>query len=63
MERNSGRTTNQITNAPVGAVYIWPVMASIHYAKALARYLNRSDLQIKHLNISTVVHGAVAVAQ
>jgi len=43
--RQTGVTTRQITNAPVGAVYVW-VNAHLGYPKDLARALKRTDLRI-----------------
>lgn len=44
--RQTGRSTKQMLHAPPGSVYVWPCDNSIDYAKALAEYLGRSDLEI-----------------
>lgn len=43
--RQTGRTTNLMRTAPSGAYYVWPAYTSLAYAKALAGYLGRDDLQ------------------
>lgn len=43
--RQSGTTTKQMQEAPIGAVFLWGNSA-ILYATHLARYLDRTDLQI-----------------
>lgn len=43
-ERGSGRTTNQMMQAPKDAVFV--SMDSRHYAKLLARFIGRDDLKI-----------------
>ena len=48
--RGTGRTTTQIKNALIGAVYIWPVYASINYPKEIARRLGRDDLRVVPLS-------------
>lgn len=47
--RGTGRTTRAMQAAPRGALYIWPVMGSISYAKDLARKLGL-DLDIQPVN-------------
>ena len=44
--RNTGQSTNQILNAPSGALYIVPHKGSLAYFNGLATYLNRTDLTI-----------------
>lgn len=44
--RGSGRTTKQMEEAPIASVFVWPVPRSIGYAKDLAAYLGRGDLDI-----------------
>ena len=44
--RQTGRTTQQIINAPHGAIYVWPVKSSLSYAKRIARENGRDDLDI-----------------
>jgi hypothetical protein len=44
-ERRTGRTTQQMLNAPRGAYYVWETPA-LSYAKQLAEYLKRTDLKI-----------------
>lgn len=43
--RGTGRTTQQMLEAPIGAVYIWS-RHDLHYPKHLARHLQREDLKI-----------------
>lgn len=45
-QRGCGFTTNQMKLAPLNALYIWPVLGSIDYAKSLANKLGRNDLEI-----------------
>ena len=45
-ERGTGRTTQQMKEAPLGSVYIWVAHNSLWYAKALARAIGRHDLHI-----------------
>ena len=40
----TGRTTDQMINAPMGAIYVWH-LADIRYPKQLARRLGRTDLR------------------
>jgi len=49
MIRGSGRTSQQIKDAPQRAVFVWPVCGSLQYAKDLARHLGREDLKIVSL--------------
>lgn len=44
-ERQTGITTRQMTEAPVGAVYVW-VNSELSYPRRLALHLGRRDLQI-----------------
>lgn len=50
MDRGTGQTTKQIKEAPLQALYIWPVTNSLSYVKRLAESLNRKDLQIISLD-------------
>lgn len=43
--RQTGRTTRQMVNAPEGAVYVW-VSADLDYPRHLAHRLGRDDLRI-----------------
>ena len=45
-DRQTGRTTQQIKSAPIGAIYVWPFAASLIYARLLASSLGRDDLNI-----------------
>ena len=45
-QRGQGFTTMQMRNAPIGALYVWPVAGSINYAVDLARGIGRDDLKI-----------------
>jgi hypothetical protein len=45
-DRQTGRTTRQIINAPHGAIYVWPEKNSIFYPKRIARDNGRDDLEI-----------------
>ncbi len=42
--RRTGRTTQQLREAPPGAIYLWPVHLSLSYVKDLAQALGRGDL-------------------
>ena len=44
-ERGSGRTTQQMKEAPLGAIYIW-LHGEVWYPKNLAAKIGRADLQI-----------------
>jgi len=44
-ERGSGKTTNQMINAPVGSAFVW-CNADTIYPKRLADQLGRNDLFI-----------------
>lgn len=44
--RGTGRTTNQMREAPVGAVYVVPGKAAPNYFQDLAKRLGRFDLMI-----------------
>lgn len=44
--KGTGRTTAAMLAAPVGAVYIWPNAGSIRYARRLADFLGREDLEV-----------------
>lgn len=54
-ERGSGRTTRQMENAPIGAVFVW-CNDHIDWPKRLALSIQRSDLKI--LRLSVLDHGA-----
>ena len=45
MDRGGGKTTNQIANAPQGAIFIWDSQHT-YYPKNLAREMGRDDLRI-----------------
>jgi hypothetical protein len=45
-DRQTGRTSKQMKDAPDGATFVWCVSASLSYAKQLACYLGRTDLRI-----------------
>lgn len=45
-KRQTGRTTDQIANAPHGAIYVWPVATTIQYPRRIAREIGRDDLEI-----------------
>jgi hypothetical protein len=47
--RGTGRTTQQMTDAPLGAVFVW-CNSALHYPEALARQLGRDDLVIRRLS-------------
>jgi hypothetical protein len=52
-----GRTSKQIREAPIGALYIWPNKdcGSLSYVGRLATYLGRTDLRVRpvdHLAVS-----------
>ena len=40
----TGKTTQQLIDAPIDAYYVWPVQLSISYVEALAKDLGRTDL-------------------
>jgi hypothetical protein len=44
--RQLGKTKKQMEEAPLSAVFVWPVPRSIDYAKRLAASLGRGDLEI-----------------
>lgn len=44
--RQTGRTTKQMQEAPLDAVFVWPHSASLNYARALALRVDRIDLNI-----------------
>ena len=50
MDRRSGRTTNQIKEAPEWAIYVWPVQLSISHPKQIAKKLGRTDIKIVSLS-------------
>ena len=45
MERQTGATTQQMQEAPPGAVFVW-CNEHLHYPRALAKQLGRADLEI-----------------
>lgn len=49
LDRQTGRTTQQMKDAPHGALFIW-CTGDTRYPKALARLLGRDDLQIVPLS-------------
>lgn len=44
--RGTGRTSEQIRNAPAGAIYV--TGAEYGYTKALVKHLGREDLRVVH---------------
>jgi hypothetical protein len=51
MTRNAGITSRQISEAPKGALFIWPEHRTMHYAVALATHLKREDVEIASPNV------------
>lgn len=49
--RGSGRTTRQMQDAPIGALFIWGPQQGLSYPRALARNLGREDLRIESPSI------------
>ena len=47
-DRQTGRTTQQMTDAPLGAVFVW-CNSTLMYPTALAHALQRDDLVIRPL--------------
>jgi hypothetical protein len=47
--RGIGTTTQQMRDAPHGALFIWPVDFSLDYPKRLARELGRIDIVVVSL--------------
>lgn len=47
-KRGSGRTAQQMKDAPRDAVFIWCQPKSVGYAVSLAKHLGRDDLEIVH---------------
>ena len=47
--RGTGKTTEQMQQAPPRAIYLW-LNASTYYPKKLARELRRNDLEIMSIN-------------
>ena len=43
--RQSGRTVEQMRNAPHGAVYVWP-NDQLDYPRRLLQFVSRTDLEI-----------------
>lgn len=48
-DRGTGRTKNQMAQAPADAVFVW-CNSNLFYPKKLALHIGRSDLQIKPRN-------------
>lgn len=46
----TGKTTQQMLDAPTDSYYIWPVSQTMPYAIRLARDLGRTDLKIRPLS-------------
>lgn len=44
-QRQTGTTTKQIRLAPKGAIYVWPVSASLHYPRRIAESEGRQDIK------------------
>lgn len=58
-ERGTGRTREQMKNAPEKSVFVW-VNSHLDYPKNLAKEINRGDLQIVppfYLEDETKFHG------
>lgn len=49
-KRKSGRTSDQMRSAPIGAVFIWCTNHT-HYPLALARHVGRTDLRIMPIRV------------
>ena len=49
-KRGSGETTRQMREAPEKAVFVCPTHSTTYY-KALARHLNRDDLEIRPADV------------
>jgi hypothetical protein len=45
-QRQTGRTTFQLSDAPKGAIYVWPHAHSLGYPKRIARQIGREDITI-----------------
>lgn len=50
-ERQTGRTTRQIQNAPMEAFYVVPHIEAVKYTEALCHKHNRPDLKIIPISI------------
>jgi hypothetical protein len=48
-DRQTGRTTAQMSAAPLGAVFVW-LNSNLIYPKALAAKLGRDDLEVRPLS-------------
>lgn len=48
-DRQTGRTTQQMTDAPLGAVFVW-CDSNLYYPQALACQLGRADLVVRRLS-------------
>lgn len=44
--RQTGRTTQQLENAPQGAIFVW-CNGNLRYPQDLAQWLGRTDIKIK----------------
>jgi hypothetical protein len=51
-ERQSGRTTEQLRNAPPNSIFIW-VGDSSHYARDLVRHIGRDDIEVMPRQVLT----------
>lgn len=43
--RGTGRTTEQIVNAPLHSVFVW-CNGQMHYPRCLVRRMNRTDIKV-----------------
>ena len=48
-DRQTGRTTQQINDAPLGAVFVW-CNSSVSYPQEIAKTLGRNDLVVRPLH-------------
>ena len=48
-DRQTGRTTQQIADAPRGAVFVW-CNSAIEYPRALAKKLGRDDVVVRPMS-------------
>ena len=48
-DRGTGRTTQQMNDAPPGAVFVW-CNGALYYPQALAKELGRGDLTVRPLS-------------
>jgi hypothetical protein len=49
VDRQTGRTTRQMLDAPKGAIFVWPNV-DLHYPRQLAKRIDREDLLIRSLS-------------